>query len=33
MRKMVSAGEIPAEHLMRPEIAKLIISFKEPFVP
>ena len=33
MRKMVSSGEIPAPHLMRPEIAKLIVSFKEPFVP
>jgi sulfate adenylyltransferase len=33
MRKMVSSGEIPAAHLMRPEIAKLIVSFKEPFVP
>ena len=33
MRKMVGSGEIPAEHLMRPEIAKLIISYKEPFVP
>ncbi|WP_415281988.1 sulfate adenylyltransferase [Candidatus Nitrososphaera sp. FF02] len=33
MRRMVSSGEIPAEHLMRPEIAKLIVSFKEPFVP
>jgi sulfate adenylyltransferase len=32
MRKMVSSGEIPAEHLMRPEISKLIVSFKEPFV-
>ena len=32
MRKMVSSGEIPEEHLMRPEIAKLIVSFKEPFV-
>lgn len=32
MRKMVSSGEIPAEHLMRPEIARLIVSFKEPFV-
>jgi sulfate adenylyltransferase len=32
MRKMVSSGEIPAEHLMRPEIAKVIISMKEPFV-
>jgi sulfate adenylyltransferase len=33
IRKMVSCGEIPAEHLMRPEISKLIISYKEPFVP
>jgi sulfate adenylyltransferase len=33
MRKMMGSGEIPAEHLMRPEIAKLIISYKEPFVP
>ena len=32
MRKMVSSGEMPAEHLMRPEIAKLIVSIKEPFV-
>ena len=32
MRNMVSSGEIPAEHLMRPEVAKIIISFKEPFV-
>ena len=32
MRKMVSSGEIPAVHLMRPEIASLIVSFKEPFV-
>jgi sulfate adenylyltransferase len=32
MRNMVSSGEIPAEHLMRPEVAKVIISFKEPFV-
>lgn len=32
MRKMVSSGEIPAEHLMRPEVSKLIVSFKEPFV-
>lgn len=32
MRKMVSSGEIPAEHLMRPEIAKIIVSHKEPFV-
>jgi sulfate adenylyltransferase len=32
MRKMVSSGEIPAQHLMRPEIASLIVSFKDPFV-
>lgn len=32
MRKMVSSGEMPAEHLMRPEIARLIVSIKEPFV-
>lgn len=32
MRNMMSSGEIPAEHLMRPEIAKIIISFNEPFV-
>lgn len=32
MRKMVSSGEIPADHLMRPEISRLIVSFKEPFV-
>lgn len=32
MRKMVSSGEVPAEHLMRPEVSRLILSFKEPFV-
>jgi sulfate adenylyltransferase len=32
MRNMVSLGEMPAEHLMRPEVAKIIISFTEPFV-
>jgi sulfate adenylyltransferase len=32
MRKMVSSGEIPAEHLMRPEIAKFIMSSIDPFV-
>lgn len=32
MRKMVSSGEIPPSHLMRPEISKLILSYKEPFV-
>lgn len=32
IRKMVSCGEIPAEHLMRPEIAKVILSYKDVFV-
>ncbi|HEX7033552.1 MAG TPA: sulfate adenylyltransferase [Nitrososphaera sp.] len=32
MRKMVSSGETPAQHLMRPEVANIIISHKEPFV-
>lgn len=32
MRKMVISGEIPAEHLMRPEIANLIMSSFDPFV-
>ena len=32
MRKMVSQGDMPAEHLMRPEVAKIIVSSKEPFV-
>ena len=32
MRKMVSSGQMPAMHLMRPEISKLIITYKEPFV-
>lgn len=32
MRKMVSTGEMPPAHLMRPEIAQVISSFKEPFV-
>jgi sulfate adenylyltransferase len=32
MRNMVSLGEMPAENLMRPEVAKIIISFNEPFV-
>jgi len=32
MRNMVGSGEIPATHLMRPEVAKIIISFPEPFV-
>jgi sulfate adenylyltransferase len=32
IRKMVSSGEIPAEHLMRPEIAKIILSYENVFV-
>ncbi len=32
MRNMVSSGKVPAPHLMRPEIARIIVSFKEPFV-
>jgi sulfate adenylyltransferase len=32
MRKMVSSGEMPANYLMRPEVAKIIVSFNEPFV-
>jgi len=32
MRNMVSSGEVPAEHLMRPEVAKIIVSYTEPFV-
>jgi sulfate adenylyltransferase len=32
MRNMVNSGEIPAEHLMRAEIAKIIVSYNEPFV-
>lgn len=32
MRKMVSLGDMPPPHLMRPEVAQVIVSFKEPFV-
>lgn len=32
MRNMVSSGEIPPEHLMRPEVAKTIVSYSKPFV-
>jgi sulfate adenylyltransferase len=32
MRSMVSSGEMPAEHLMRPEVARVIVSSNEPFV-
>lgn len=32
MRKMISNGKMPPEHLMRPEISKLILSFTKPFI-
>jgi sulfate adenylyltransferase len=32
MRKMVGSGEMPPIHLMRPEVAKIIVSFNGPFV-
>jgi len=32
MRKMVTSGEMPGKHLMRPEIADIIIKFQDPFV-
>jgi sulfate adenylyltransferase len=32
MREMVSSGQTPAQHLMRPEISKLIISHNDPFI-
>ena len=32
MRNMVSSGEIPAEHLMRSEVASIIFSFDEPLI-
>ena len=32
MRKLVSSGTMPAHHLMRPEVAKVILSYPEPFV-
>jgi sulfate adenylyltransferase len=32
IRKMVSSGIIPPIHLMRPEVAKIILSYKDPFV-
>jgi sulfate adenylyltransferase len=32
MRNMMNLGEMPAKHLMRPEVAKIILSFNEPFV-
>jgi sulfate adenylyltransferase len=32
IRKMVSSGVIPPMHLMRPEVAKIILSYKDAFV-
>jgi sulfate adenylyltransferase len=32
MRKMVTSGEMPGKHLMRPEIADIIIKFRDPFI-
>ena len=32
MRELINRAEIPAEHLMRPEISKLIVSYKNPFI-
>lgn len=32
MRKLVSSRTMPADHLMRPEVAKVILSYAEPFV-
>jgi hypothetical protein len=29
---MVGLGEMPPNNLMRPEVAKMIVSFTEPFV-
>jgi sulfate adenylyltransferase len=32
MRELINRSEKPAEHLMRPEISKLIVSYNDPFV-
>jgi sulfate adenylyltransferase len=32
MRKMVTSGELPGKHLLRPEIADIITKFQNPFV-
>jgi sulfate adenylyltransferase len=32
MREMLENGEIPSPELMRPEVAEIIISYKQPFV-
>ena len=32
MRELINRAEMPAEYLMRPEISKLIVSYKDPLV-
>lgn len=32
LRELVSSGRMPSDHLMRPEVAKVILSYDEPFV-
>jgi sulfate adenylyltransferase len=32
IRKMIREGKIPPEYMMRPEVAKVILSFEDPFV-
>jgi sulfate adenylyltransferase len=32
MRELINRAEMPAEHLVRPEISKLIMSYKDPFI-
>jgi sulfate adenylyltransferase len=32
MRELINRAEMPAEYLMRPEISKLIVSYKDPFI-
>jgi len=32
MRELINRAEMPPEYLMRPEISKLIVSYKDPFV-
>ncbi|MDR4511292.1 MAG: sulfate adenylyltransferase [Nitrososphaeraceae archaeon] len=32
MRKMVTEGELPGKHLLRPEVAEVITKFQDPFV-
>ncbi|UXD21561.1 sulfate adenylyltransferase [Ignicoccus pacificus DSM 13166] len=32
LRKMIMEGRMPPEYMMRPEVAKVVLSFKDPFV-